>query len=232
MTSEQVTKRGTFTRRVREREPAPGPGSNLGCGHDVLAFVDGELVHIHGSAARHPRHASPGAQAFGAHLSEMSIRGRFRPQEDLGGVLSSRMPWVAGAFLALFLLETAFPLRRRVLRRTQRLPHNAALGAAAGLIERSTVLTTLFAMSIWSERRRAGVLSDVPPLLASALGVLLLDASMYAWHRINHRVPQLWRFHRVHHLDPDLDVSTALRFHPCELLASVPFRALQTLTYT
>jgi sterol desaturase/sphingolipid hydroxylase (fatty acid hydroxylase superfamily) len=35
---------------------------------------------------------------------------------------------------------------------------------------------------------------------------------MYVWHRLNHRVPWLWRFHLVHHTDLDLDVSTALRF--------------------
>jgi len=50
---------------------------------------------------------------------------------------------------------------------------------------------------------------------------------MYVWHRLNHRVPLLWRFHLVHHTDLDLDVSTALRFHAGELLLSCGWRAAQ-----
>jgi sterol desaturase/sphingolipid hydroxylase (fatty acid hydroxylase superfamily) len=58
-------------------------------------------------------------------------------------------------------------------------------------------------------------------------GLLLLDYTMYVWHRLNHRVPLLWRFHLVHHTDLDLDVSTALRFHAGELLLSCGWRAAQ-----
>lgn len=50
---------------------------------------------------------------------------------------------------------------------------------------------------------------------------------LYAWHRLMHRVPWLWRLHLPHHLDLDLDASTALRFHFTELAASVPWRAAQ-----
>ena len=45
------------------------------------------------------------------------------------------------------------------------------------------------------------------------LALLLFDAWMSLWHRANHLVPLLWRFHRMHHSDPDVDVTTALRFH-------------------
>jgi sterol desaturase/sphingolipid hydroxylase (fatty acid hydroxylase superfamily) len=56
---------------------------------------------------------------------------------------------------------------------------------------------------------------------------LLLDYTLWHWHRINHRVPFFWRFHSVHHVDRDMDASTALRFHGGELGMSVGFRALQ-----
>lgn len=59
---------------------------------------------------------------------------------------------------------------------------------------------------------------------AVAASVLALDAVSYAWHRANHRVPLLWRFHRVHHADASFHVSTALRFHPGELLLALPVR--------
>ncbi len=63
-----------------------------------------------------------------------------------------------------------------------------------------------------------------PAWLALPLGVLALDAVSYFWHRANHRVPWLWRFHRVHHGDRAFQVTTALRFHPGELLLALPVR--------
>jgi sterol desaturase/sphingolipid hydroxylase (fatty acid hydroxylase superfamily) len=56
-----------------------------------------------------------------------------------------------------------------------------------------------------------------------------MDLSFYYWHLVNHRVALLWRFHNVHHIDPDLDVSTALRFHFGELAFSAGFRIVQIL---
>jgi len=59
------------------------------------------------------------------------------------------------------------------------------------------------------------------------LSVLALDFTFYLWHRANHRLPFLWRFHRVHHADPDLDTSSAFRFHCGEVALSSFFRFLQ-----
>lgn len=70
---------------------------------------------------------------------------------------------------------------------------------------------------------------DLGPSAAMVGGVLLLDGSFYLWHRANHCLPFLWRFHRVHHSDPDMDVTTALRFHAGEVLLSIGLRMLQLL---
>ena len=59
------------------------------------------------------------------------------------------------------------------------------------------------------------------------MGLVLMDLTFYWWHRANHRFFLLWRFHGVHHLDPDLDVTTATRFHFGEVLYSTGFRVLQ-----
>src|SRR5205823_774571 len=67
----------------------------------------------------------------------------------------------------------------------------------------------------------------LPTWLAVAVALLLLDYTLYVWHVLTHRVPWLWRLHVVHHVDRDLDASTALRFHAAELVASVPWRAAQ-----
>jgi sterol desaturase/sphingolipid hydroxylase (fatty acid hydroxylase superfamily) len=80
-----------------------------------------------------------------------------------------------------------------------------------------------------AQRNATGLLYAIPAphwgrILAA---VLLLDYTLYLWHRLTHRVPLLWRFHQVHHLDREMDASTGLRFHFGEILLSVAFRAVQ-----
>ena len=67
----------------------------------------------------------------------------------------------------------------------------------------------------------------LPLWLEVAGAVLLLDYTLYWWHVATHRVSWLWRFHAVHHVDLDLDVSTAIRFHFGEITLSVAWRATQ-----
>ena len=79
------------------------------------------------------------------------------------------------------------------------------------------------------ERQRLGLLNrlSIPRPVRTAAGVLLLDYTLWWWHFANHRFPLLWRFHLVHHVDRDLDASTALRFHFGEMALSVFFRIAQ-----
>ena len=81
------------------------------------------------------------------------------------------------------------------------------------------------------ERRRWGVLKwlRLPAWLEVCCAVLLMDYTLYMWHVLTHRVPALWRFHVVHHLDLDLDASTAVRFHFGELALSTPWRVAQVV---
>lgn len=62
---------------------------------------------------------------------------------------------------------------------------------------------------------------DWPGWLEITLAVLLFDFAIWAQHLVTHKVPLLWRLHRVHHADRDIDVTTALRFHPVEILLSM-----------
>ncbi len=80
----------------------------------------------------------------------------------------------------------------------------------------------------WATGAGLGVLNAAaaPLWIAIPTTVLGLDLVSYVWHRANHVVPTLWRFHRVHHADPSFTVSTALRFHPGELVLSLPLRLL------
>ena len=74
----------------------------------------------------------------------------------------------------------------------------------------------------YAGRQRAGLLYSLPvsTTVRAILAFLILDAWTYWWHRANHRVPFLWRFHRMHHSDPEMDVSTATRFHVGEITMS------------
>jgi sterol desaturase/sphingolipid hydroxylase (fatty acid hydroxylase superfamily) len=80
----------------------------------------------------------------------------------------------------------------------------------------------------WAAAHHTGLLNalDVSSVWAILMTVVALDFVSYAWHRANHRVGLLWRFHRVHHADGDFHVTTALRFHPGEILLSLPLRLL------
>jgi sterol desaturase/sphingolipid hydroxylase (fatty acid hydroxylase superfamily) len=69
----------------------------------------------------------------------------------------------------------------------------------------------------------------LPKFLETILAVVFLDYTLYLWHVLTHKMPFLWRFHRVHHADLDLTASTAIRFHFGEISISVLFRAGQVL---
>lgn len=78
----------------------------------------------------------------------------------------------------------------------------------------------------WAAREGIGVINwaGLSAWAAIPATVVALDLVSYAWHRANHRMPVLWRFHQVHHSDPTFTASTGVRFHPGELLLSLPLR--------
>jgi sterol desaturase/sphingolipid hydroxylase (fatty acid hydroxylase superfamily) len=100
--------------------------------------------------------------------------------------------------------------------------------AAVGLLQ-----PTVHAALRWSAGRSIGFvhLVALPGPIEFVLSLLLMDLTFYYWHLANHRVPILWRFHCVHHIDPDLDVSTAFRFHFGEITLSTAFSLLQVMPF-
>jgi sterol desaturase/sphingolipid hydroxylase (fatty acid hydroxylase superfamily) len=83
-----------------------------------------------------------------------------------------------------------------------------------------------FTAARWAKGAGFGLLNRaaLPAWTAIPAALLLLDLVSYGWHRANHRVPLLWKLHQVHHSDPTFTVSTGVRFHPGELLLSLPVR--------
>ncbi len=82
------------------------------------------------------------------------------------------------------------------------------------------------AASLWASRHEVGVLNvvDLTSWTAVVGTVVALDFVSYGWHRVNHVVPFLWRFHQVHHADAQFSASTGVRFHTGEILLSLPLR--------
>ena len=119
-----------------------------------------------------------------------------------------------GAFAILAIAETKRPLRKRVAARGRRAARNAVMGASAAAV---TALMPHASPNV----------APPPSAARRILNVLLLDYTLWWWHRLNHHIPLLWAFHKVHHEDPDLDVSTGIRFHPGEMALSAFFRAAQ-----
>lgn len=138
-------------------------------------------------------------------------------------------PLVLGAFGALLWLERRRPLRRAIEPKLTREARNLAVAAVSAAALQLAERPAIEPLTALVERRRWGLLKRVrlPVWLEVALAIGLLDYTLYLWHVLTHRLPFLWRFHVVHHVDLDLDASTALRFHFAELALSVPWRAAQ-----
>lgn len=80
--------------------------------------------------------------------------------------------------------------------------------------------------ALWAETNNYGLtnLAHVPALWRIVVSLFILDFTAYAWHRANHRLSLLWRFHAVHHSDQIFEVSTGFRFHIGELAISMIVR--------
>jgi sterol desaturase/sphingolipid hydroxylase (fatty acid hydroxylase superfamily) len=131
-------------------------------------------------------------------------------------------------FLAAFLLlaggEALIPRRARSVVRRWRWPTNMTLVALNTLIVRVVLPMTGVGMAVIAEQRGWGLLHAVRPLpagLAVVIAIVLLDFAIYLQHVLFHSVPVLWRVHRVHHADIDVDVTTGSRFHPIEIFLSL-----------
>jgi sterol desaturase/sphingolipid hydroxylase (fatty acid hydroxylase superfamily) len=83
-------------------------------------------------------------------------------------------------------------------------------------------------MALLAEERQGGLLNNVnlSYWLEIAIGVIVLDLSIYLQHVLHHAVPTLWRLHMVHHADLDFDVTTGLRFHPIEIVISMAIKIM------
>jgi len=139
---------------------------------------------------------------------------QFEPFLRLGSFLA--------AFAGLALWEWLAPRRDRAFPRRARWPHNAGLLLVDVVVLRIAAPGAAIAVALAGEAHGWGLVNAVglPGWAAVPLAVVLLDLAIYFQHVTFHAVPVLWRLHRVHHSDLDVDVTTGTRFHPIEILVS------------
>ncbi|MDX1952634.1 MAG: sterol desaturase family protein [Verrucomicrobiota bacterium] len=150
---------------------------------------------------------------------------------DFGPTSFEKLRLLTGAAsLSLLLIwETLAPASKWFSQPRQRISH-AARNYIIGLFN-VFLVTFIFVQSWifaanWASANQFGLLyqTSLPPLLRWTIALLLLDLWMYFWHRMNHTLSFFWRFHRMHHGDRNMDVTSAVRFHAGEIAFSALLR--------
>ncbi len=134
-----------------------------------------------------------------------------------------RLSVFVGVLLILGIAERIWPRRGARASRTSRWSTNLGLVALDTLFVRVATPVALAGWALTLDQRGWGLfnLTSWPGWAETVLAVVLLDLALYAQHRLAHKVPILWRLHRVHHSDLDFDVTIGVRFHPVEILLSM-----------
>ncbi len=123
----------------------------------------------------------------------------------------------------MMLWERRKPRRALSLPRARRWPANLGIIVVDSIVLRLVFPVLAVGAAELAETRGWGLFHglNAPFWLAFVASMLLLDLTIYAQHVVFHKIPVLWRLHRMHHTDLDFDVTTALRFHPLEIVLSM-----------
>ena len=138
---------------------------------------------------------------------------------------------ILGLAGGLLYLERRWPLRVEKESKSRRTARNLAVATLGALTVHLVESPVLYPLAKKVENKRWGLVKrlHLPRVIKTLVALALLDYTLYLQHVLHHRIPLLWRFHAVHHVDLDLDASTALRFHFGEIALSVPYRIAQIL---
>jgi sterol desaturase/sphingolipid hydroxylase (fatty acid hydroxylase superfamily) len=134
-----------------------------------------------------------------------------------------RLTAFAGVFAVMAAWEFIAPRRKQSFGRTWRWPNNLGVVVVDTLVVRILFPTAAVGLALIAEARGFGFFNAVafPGWIGVVLSIVILDLAIYLQHVLFHAVPALWRLHRMHHADLDIDVTTGLRFHPIEIVLSI-----------
>jgi sterol desaturase/sphingolipid hydroxylase (fatty acid hydroxylase superfamily) len=134
-----------------------------------------------------------------------------------------RLVVFAAIFAAMAAWEILAPRREQKLARGTRWPSNIGVVVLDTALVRIVFPTTAVGLALLAEARGWGLFNalELPIWAGVPLAVIALDLAIYLQHVLFHAVPALWRLHRMHHADQEIDVTTGARFHPIEILLSM-----------
>jgi sterol desaturase/sphingolipid hydroxylase (fatty acid hydroxylase superfamily) len=138
-----------------------------------------------------------------------------------------RVAVFAAVSLLMAAIELIRPKRRLSVSRARRWLTNLGIAAVdtlvLGLMAALAVPVAAVAAAFFAQEHQLGLLNQVdwPYWLKLVIALLVLDLAIWAQHLASHKVPLFWRLHQVHHADRDIDVTTAVRFHPIEIALSM-----------
>ena len=137
-----------------------------------------------------------------------------------------RLTVFLGVLIMMSALEALFPARERVQTRTRRWSTNFGLVVIDTLAIRLLFPVIAVGAALWAQTQGWGLLNFavIPFWVKVLFAVIVLDMMIYWQHVAFHRIPILWRLHKVHHADRDLDASSGLRFHPVEIVISMIYK--------
>lgn len=126
-------------------------------------------------------------------------------------------------FAVLALSEWVKPRRKLVVSKGQRWTTNIAILLIDSVLVRLLFPAAAVGVALWADAADFGLFNTfgVPFWAAAVLSFVVLDFAVWLSHVLSHKVPLFWRFHRMHHSDRDIDVTTAIRFHPIEIVVSM-----------
>jgi sterol desaturase/sphingolipid hydroxylase (fatty acid hydroxylase superfamily) len=155
--------------------------------------------------------------------------------DAVAAMLESDAPLRFAIFLAVFAVMAAWeivaPRRKLAASKSQRWTANLAILITNTALVRAIFPAAAVGIAMFAEARGVGLLHaiDIHAGLKIALALAALDLAIYLQHVMFHAVPLLWRLHRAHHADLDIDVTTGARFHPVEMLLSMAIKAAAIL---
>ncbi|MBX2847830.1 MAG: sterol desaturase family protein [Acidiferrobacterales bacterium] len=134
-----------------------------------------------------------------------------------------RLGFFVGVFALLAIIEFVTPRRAQTVSKSFRWLNNIGVSVVNTLVLRFTLPVLATGMALLAHDHSFGIFNwiSLPFWLACLLSFLIMDFAIYLQHRLFHAVPIFWRLHRMHHTDLEFDVTTAVRFHPVEILISM-----------
>ncbi|MBK8814755.1 MAG: sterol desaturase family protein [Methylococcaceae bacterium] len=139
-----------------------------------------------------------------------------------------RLSIAAGIFAVMVTWEAFSPRRSQQINRKRRWPVNLGLAFSNMVVMRFTIGSLAFLSAEWAAEKGYGLLNlgALPNVMTMIATLLILDFAIYCQHIVMHKWPLMWRLHKVHHADLEFDATTAVRFHPLEIVLSMIYKVI------